>query len=205
MRTLDKPSCGDRFPTDVQPVPGGFVTLVSHLLDFLSSASCGVHARVMTGSEACELCPSSGPTREGGPLPLREREVEGSFGAVNVPLSPCWYGLSWTGRNREGAGPCQGWYSFTRDPVEVCLLTWMRPLGRTCGAVRGCSVRDSIDPHVRPLRRSDHPTNLGTEGGGECSGLGCPVSLGQCWDKPAPGRGRGAACPAASTSLGTCV
>ena len=116
MRTLDKPSCGNRFPTDVQPVPGGFVMLVSHLLDFLSSANCGVHARVMNGSEACELCPSSGPTQEGGPLPLREHEIEASFGAVNVPLSPCWYGLSWTGRDREGAGPCQGW---CRSPATL--------------------------------------------------------------------------------------
>lgn len=89
-----------------------------------------------------------------------------------------------------------GLVQITCDPVEVCLLTWMRPLGLTCGAVHCCSVRDCIDPHIHPLRRSDHPTNPGTEGGGECSGLGCPVSLGQRWDKPVPGRGRGAACPA---------
>lgn len=69
MRMLHKPSFGNRFPTDVQPVPGGSVTLISHLLNFLSLANCGVHAGVMSGPEACELCPSSSPTCEGGPLP----------------------------------------------------------------------------------------------------------------------------------------
>lgn len=50
--TLNKPSCGNKFPMDVQPAPVGFVTLISHLANFLSLANCVVSGRAMTESEA---------------------------------------------------------------------------------------------------------------------------------------------------------